>query len=539
VALLGLTCLLVPGMINELRAMAVDSAPLLSARAASSSEIDLTWTYVSNDETGFSVEQSLSSSTGFVVIDVTSKEARSYHVAGLNNSTSYFFRVRAIRPPGDGTAYSPYSNVAAATTLSPPTPTPEPTPTPIPAIVGVTYYVAASGSDNNPGTESEPFRTIQRAADVVNPGDLVLVGDGIYTDEDGDGAIVMLRRGGTSAALVTFKSRNKWGAKLDGQNNRAVSGFQFGAVNYIRIEGFEIYGVGNGGSGGASGIEIYSGGHNSEIVGNHIHDVGKMCTDTSNGQNGIFVEQPDVVIERNLIHDIGRFALGENGCSPATSYYQNNDHGIYMDGASNGSSIPGASGTVVKNNIFYNNKRGWSIQVYPGTISRMKIYNNTFAFANPYREGHIIIGSSGSDNEIKNNIFYQPKSSAIYFYTGTQTNMVVSNNLTYDGTITSGSTAGVTLSDNVTSLPGLVFVNVSLFDFHLTVSSPALDIGINLPPVPEDFDGTPRPQGTRHDAGAYEFAPLVPYQTISCTRKPVLRERCLHFAPRSKRPLRP
>src|ERR1044072_4742184 len=303
---------------------------------------------------------------------------------------------------------------------------------PIPAIVGVTYYVAASGSDINPGTESEPFRTIQRAADVVSAGDLVMVGDGIYTDEDGDGAIVMLRRGGTSSALVTFKSRNKWRAKLDGQNNRAFSGFQFGAVNYIRIEGFVIYGVGNGGSGGTSAIEIYSGGRNSEIVGNHIHDVGKMCTDTSNGQNGIFVEQPDVVIERNLIHDIGRYALGENGCGPATSYYQNNDHGIYMDGSSNGSSIPGASGTVVKNNIFYNNKRGWSIQVYPGTISRMKIYNNTFAFENPYREGHIIIGSSGSDNEIQNNIFYDPKSSAIYFYTGTQTNMVVSNNLTYD-----------------------------------------------------------------------------------------------------------
>ena len=255
--------------------------------------------------------------------------------------------------------YSCYSNVAVATTLSPsmptqtpeltptptPTPTPEPspTPTPTPAVAAV-YFVSPDGSDSNPGTENEPFRTIQRAADVVSAGDLVMVGDGVYTDEDGDGAIVTLRRGGTSSALVTFKARNKWGAKLDGQNNRAVNGFQFGAVNYVRIEGFEIYGVGNGGSGGASGIEIYSGGRNSQIVGNHIHDVGKMCTDTRNGQNGIFVEQPEVVIERNLIHDIGRFALGENGCSPATSYYQNNDHGIYMDGASNGSSIPGASG---------------------------------------------------------------------------------------------------------------------------------------------------------------------------------------------------
>jgi hypothetical protein len=380
---------------------------------------------------------------------------------------------------------------------------------PIPAVAGVTYHVAVSGSDSNPGTESEPFRTIQRAADVVSAGDLVMVGDGIYTDEDRDGAIVMLRRGGTSSALVTFKSRNKWGAKLDGQNNRAVSGFQFGAVNYIRIEGFEIYGVGNGGSGGASGIEIYSGGHNSEIVGNHIHDVGKMCTDTSNGQNGIFVEQPDVVIERNLIHDIGRYALGENGCSPATSYYQNNDHGIYMDGASNGSSIPGASGTVVKNNIFYNNKRGWSIQVYPGTISRMKIYNNTFAFENPYREGHIIIGSSGSDNEIKNNIFYDPKSSAIYFYTGTQTNMVVSNNLTYNGVTANIVPAGVTFTNNVNNTDPLLMAPL-FFDFHLQASSLAVDSGTTLIDAGEDFDGVARPQANGYDIGAYEFTDATP-----------------------------
>jgi hypothetical protein len=348
---------------------------------------------------------------------------------------------------------------------------------------------------------------------------VVIVEDGIYTDDDGDGAIVMLTRGGIASAFVTFKSRHKWGAKLDGQNNRAINGFQFGAVNYIRIEGFEIYGVGNGGSGGASGIEIYSGGHDSQIVANHIHDVGKMCTDTTNGQNGIFVEQPNVVIERNLIHDIGRFALGENGCSPATSYYQNNDHGIYMDGAVDGSGIPGASGTVVKNNIFYNNKRGWSIQVYPGDISRMKIYNNTFAFENPYREGHIIIGSSGSDNEIKNNIFYDPKSSAIYFYTGTQTNMVVSNNVTYAGVIGNKAPAGVIFTNNVNNTDPLM-MSPLVFDFHLQPGSPAVDSGVLLVDSIEDFDGVVRPQANDSDIGAYELPSVIPTPSPTPTVTP-------------------
>src|SRR5215510_2133589 len=46
---------------------------------------------------------------------------------------------------------------------------------------GATYYVSPTGSDSNSGTQDQPFRTIQRAADVVNPGNTVIVEDGVYT----------------------------------------------------------------------------------------------------------------------------------------------------------------------------------------------------------------------------------------------------------------------------------------------------------------------------------------------------------------------
>ena len=40
---------------------------------------------------------------------------------------------------------------------------------------------AASGAaDTNPGTEEQPFRTVQHAADVVKPGDTVVVMAGKY-----------------------------------------------------------------------------------------------------------------------------------------------------------------------------------------------------------------------------------------------------------------------------------------------------------------------------------------------------------------------
>src|SRR5215467_2514289 len=151
---------------------------------------------------------------------------------------------------------------------------------------GATLYVSPTGSDSNPGTQDQPFRTIQRAADVVNPGNTVIVEDGVYTYSGSNQCsktIVCLTRGGAPGQLVTFKSRNKWGARVDGQNGVAATGF---------------------------GIDAFNGGRFSEIIGNHIHDSGRVCTDTSQGQNGIYIEQNNVLVEGNRIHDIGRLIPG-------------------------------------------------------------------------------------------------------------------------------------------------------------------------------------------------------------------------------------
>jgi hypothetical protein len=48
-----------------------------------------------------------------------------------------------------------------------------------------TYYVAVDGSDNNAGTISKPFATIQRAQDAVAPGDTVYIRGGVYHMTEG------------------------------------------------------------------------------------------------------------------------------------------------------------------------------------------------------------------------------------------------------------------------------------------------------------------------------------------------------------------
>jgi hypothetical protein len=91
------------------------SAPTsLTASAVSSSQINLTWVDNNSNETGYLVESSLSSSSGFAQIVNLPQNTQSYSSTRLVAATTYYYRVRAVH---DG-AYSAYSNVASARTLS-------------------------------------------------------------------------------------------------------------------------------------------------------------------------------------------------------------------------------------------------------------------------------------------------------------------------------------------------------------------------------------------------------------------------------------
>src|SRR5437667_72552 len=69
---------------------------------------------------------------------------------------------------------------------------------------------------------------------------------------------------------------------------------------------------------------------NIQIVGNHIHDIGRLCTATAYGPAGMYFHAgSDILVEQNLIHDIGRYQLGENGCTLGDARH---DHAIYIDG---------------------------------------------------------------------------------------------------------------------------------------------------------------------------------------------------------------
>ena len=48
-----------------------------------------------------------------------------------------------------------------------------------------THYVSPSGSDSNPGTEQEPWRTVEGSLAKLEPGDTLLLREGVYEEAIG------------------------------------------------------------------------------------------------------------------------------------------------------------------------------------------------------------------------------------------------------------------------------------------------------------------------------------------------------------------
>ena len=350
---------------------------------------------------------------------------------------------------------------------------------------GVCRYVDPSGNDNNPGSSGAPFRSLQRAAGVVNPGDVVVVRNGAYT---GGSTILEISRSGTAAAPIVFQAENQWGAVIEGRSNSSGTGIRISG-NYIRVQGFEVRGTNH------YGIEAFGGG-NVTVAQNHVHDVGHYCTSTSNGIVGINAYVPNLLIEQNVVHDIGRWADGENGCRTTNRYWQNHDHGVYHGLGDN---------VIIRDNVFYNFTRGWAIQRYDGArtpVSNLQIVNNTFAGGNPNKDGQIIIASPVVGLVIANNIFYQPRTAGVWFDTG-RLRGLVANNLTDRASLSTGATSGLAFAANLLSRdPG--FRDAAKGDFHLLPGSPAIGAGRHLANVLGDLNRTPR-VATAPDIGAYQY----------------------------------
>ena len=352
-------------------------------------------------------------------------------------------------------------------------------------LAETTYFVSPAGADGNDGSVERPFATIHKAADVVKPGDTVIVKDGVYTAKEGGKHGLVVERSGTAEAPITFRSEHRWGAVLDGKGSRTPYGWTFGQnAAYIVVEGFEIKEFKWGGF-----WNDYA--HHVTMRRNHIHHIGNVDSDINIEKAGMCggwdgERARYLVYDGNVFHDIGR-------TGPAQKH-RFHDHGIYTCGKH----------IVITNNLFYDCNCGWGIQVAGyKTVEDMVISNNIFAFGRP--TGHIILWQPCHNITIQNNIFYKPTSAnAINFLSKDLQGITIRNNLTFGCGLKDDDDKGV--SKVVGNIVGKdpMFVDAAKRDFRLKPESPTVDAGIaDLAPV-ADVDGKSRPQGKGVDIGPYE-----------------------------------
>jgi hypothetical protein len=99
---------------------------------------------------------------------------------------------------------------------------------------------------------------------------------------------------------------------------------------------------------------------------------------------------------------------------------------------------------------------------------------------------------------------------AVEFRFSTTTNCAARNNLA-DAPIHLRDSAAATLGPNLLSAAPALFVNPAGADLHLRASATnAIDQGLTLSSVTNDFDGDRRPRGARSDIGADEFSTNAP-----------------------------
>ena len=247
------------------------------------------------------------------------------------------------------------------------------TETPVPFAPVKTYYVATDGNDADPGTFSQPWKTIQKAADSAVPGSSVYVRGGVYHER-----VTINVSGSAAAGYITFRNYDKETAVLDG-TGLTVPGASNGLFlianhSYIIIRGFEIRNFRTSVKDRVPvGIHVRGASRNIQVRNNSIHHIEHNGT-TVNGvdAHGIAVYGTDPVhaISGLIIsgNELSELKLGSseslvvNGNVDGFSItnnlvHDNNNIGIVAIGFEGVSSDPAtdqARNGVIARNIVYN-----------------------------------------------------------------------------------------------------------------------------------------------------------------------------------------
>jgi hypothetical protein len=409
---------------------------------------------------------------------------------------------------------------------------------------GATYYVATGGGDSNPGTAGQPWLTLDKAVNSVQPGDTIIVGPGTYagctitvSGEEGKPKTLKAEVPG-SVVLNSIGPRNRQGSVLevyksvedtvgywviDGINidaGKDKGAFDLRHTTHCTVRNCESIDGKTWGfyasyaesfilekniSHGAvkeHGVYIANGSDNGIVRGNTVYN-----TNVNGIQINADVTMPasdgissNFVIERNVIHDVG-------------------ESGFNMDGVEK---------SVFRNNLVYSYRdKGMAFFAIDAAIASRnnRILNNTI-ISRPGGDSYFCISIRHTNdpskpapvgNKLFNNILYHystaggvgslnvDKTGFVDFesdYNVVMDYFGIDDNESHE-TLAQWRERGCD-KHSVQAKAAELFVAPETFDFHLKEGSPAIDKGTALPDVTEDLEGNARPRGAGYDIGCYE-----------------------------------
>ena len=391
-----------------------------------------------------------------------------------------------------------------------------------------TLYVAPTGSDSADGGPITPWRTLQRAANLVRAGDLVIVRAGHYAGFN-------LTTSGTAANPIVFSADP--GVVVESPNPvRTQDGINLEGASYIVIEGFTVVGLPR------TGIRS---------VTNHHVTIRRNVGDL-NGRWGILTGfSDDLLIEDNeMSRSVAEHGIyvGNSGDRPVirrNHVWGNSGNGIHMNGDLSQGGDGVISGAVVEGNVIHGNGRTGGAGINGDGVQSSRIVNNILYdnHASGISLYQIDGGQPSRNNFVAHNTIVQAADGrwAINIQDGATGNHVVNNILltlhTFRGAIdistdslsgfvsdsnavigrftTNGGNSVLTLAawrqatgqdlHSFTTTPDALFVDSAAGDYHLRTDGPARDTAMTPTDVLTDFEGLARPSGPASDIGADEY----------------------------------
>jgi len=403
---------------------------------------------------------------------------------------------------------------------------------------GATYYVATTGSDSNPGTQAQPWATLQHAVETIAAGDTILVTPGTY-------AGCRIELSGAAGAVKTIKAQtagtvNITSLGVQARHSGLIEVENYNApVNYWVIDGF----VCNGNNGAYRPIDCRSvaANQNSNITVTNNEALGALSTGIACGHTDYLDVEHNTSHNNPNEHGTYMNNSSDYGIIRYTVSYSNAGCCMHFNGdrktgggdgnmqwwtieknkgySCNGGgniNMDGVSDSKILNNLMYSNL-GSGITLYATDAStpssRDLVYNNTWCQPSTGRNT-VLINKGAVGDVFKNNILWNDNAGkcSIATYSSSASGFasdynVVTNRFSITGgskiiTLATWRGYGYDTHSVLVTDPNTLFVNFGS-DFHLKAGSPAINAGTTVTEVTDDLDGHARV--VPYDIGCYEY----------------------------------